>query len=392
MQGGSDTHHRRTGDPERLLALLIGVVVVLSGLSHPRTVAASPSSQESAAARTDGRWPATVEAALAVDLPVRVTAGQQAAARGFLKLVRRGHRLRPVRRKAGKNRSWLTAKERAELTERQFERLRLGKARFAVPQLRRLVRTAYADLARYGRAAFGLPSSAMPGVAALGFNAHDIASTLSNGSVFVSEREFLQYEDAAVLWARSRSQVEFLHGLMRAVIDAVVAKTPGKRAVARTTPRMMRDVRTMLAKTLAHEMTHAVQLVAYSLPHDDWSARERRHREMEADAGGTWIAACAGHPLEVILIDDIAAGIMDALARSQGVREKPYPPWEKRVPSAYKAIKRVRQLHARGSWPSACAPLSVDPERLLDRRLVLRWLKQISTPKGVKAAFAWTPQ
>ena len=37
---------------------------------------------------------------------------------------------------------------------------------------------------------------------------------------------------------------------------------------------------------------------------------------MEADAGGTWIAACAGHPLEVILIDDIAAGIMDALTLS----------------------------------------------------------------------------
>ncbi len=84
----------------------------------------------------------------------------------------------------------------------------------------------------------------------------------------------------------------------------------------------------MVADTIAHEMTHSIQLVACSTPVRRWKNSERRRRELEADAGGTLLAACAGHPLETLLSANLVMGIMDAIARAHGLREKPYPPKE----------------------------------------------------------------
>ncbi len=352
--------------------------------------AATVTPARGATVTVDPLWPKTLESALAIDLPLAVTAGDEAAAQRFLRRVRRGHRLFALRRKGMRKRIWLQPEHRNELARAQFKR-RLTNATFAAPAKRRLVRDVYAGLTHHGLRAFKLPRTVARGVATLHFGDGDFASCLSNGAVFLSESELLQFELAAVRWQRASTPQQFLHALMHALIEATAEKPPTRKPHS-LGPEVILHMRAMLANALGHEMTHSIQNLAFSTPTTDWTPRERRNREREADAGGVWLAACAGYPLEAVLIDGVAVAMMDAVARSQGVREKPYPPWERRVASTFKTVDRIRRLHARGGWPKRCAPFSIDPKRLLKRRVVTRWLKQISTPAGFKAAFARPPR
>ena len=381
-----DEAQARLLGPDRFVRQIALALLACSAALPGMALASGAAPQRSPAATASASWPKTIESALGIGLPLAVTPGASARARRFLQRVRVGHRLFPLRRKGNKRR-WLTHQQRGYVAKLQFSN-RLRRAQFGTVANRRVVRGVYSELARYAQVVFKLPASSAPGVALLRFGAAEIPGCLANGGVFLSEQSLAQFRRAARSWQRATSQLQFLNRLLRDVLWAVNLEKRPVEANVPCDPLVARVARAMVAATLAHEMSHSIQNIAFSAPFKDWRARERRNREKEADVAGIWLAACAGYPLQLLLIDHIAQGLMDAVARSQGVREKPYPPWEKRVPAVFDAVERIRRLHRRGQWPKQCAPLSKVTKQQFDRRTVLRWLKQLCTPAGLRAALA----
>lgn len=385
----SAAHHRHRTVRRVVLAIVAAVVVCVAGRSHakPATAAATVASP-SLKSRAASTLRATVERALALHNPRREGKTEPAQAKRFLT------RLLPVTRRyaacrRGSRRHLLRSPRiRLTMAKSQFKRLKLHETTPARPANRHLIRGVYDDLAARAVGAFGFPPATLPGLAVLGRDAHQIPSTLANGGIVINEEWLGLAEMGAKLMTTYTDAASLRDGLLRSTLKTFGRAQEGSTSLRRRTPQVTVHVRAMVAYTIAHEMTHGVQLVACSIPVRRWKNAERRRRELEADVGGIVLAACAGHPLETLVAANLVMGIMDALARVQGVREKPYPPWEKRMAAMFGAVAYVRRLQAKGRWPKKCAPLRVDKARLLKRRATMAWLKQLSTRRGLNAALA----
>lgn len=332
--------------------------------------------------------PKTVLGALSLESPAPPAKGDARRAKRFLTGLLPVTRAVAACGRGTKRNPILPAELRPFAAKKQAEQMSLHKAAFAPTATRRFVRGLHRDIARRATDAFGLPPVAMPGLAVLAFGSAPIPSTLANGGIIISEGYLRLCEQIALLLAKGGSGKPMMRGLLRAALTTVGdARAPGP-GLLRHPSGVTRYMMATTAATIAHEITHGAQLVACSRPLKSWSHGQRRKREVEADVGGMVLAACAGHPLEALLAAEVAQGIMDAVARSQGAREETYPKWEVRTAAAFKTATHLRNMHRKGRWPAGCAPLVVDESRMLKRRLVMAWLKRISTPKGIRAEMA----
>ena len=330
--------------------------------------------------------PTTIKTALALDNPRREGKAEPAQAKRFLTRLLPVTRRYAACRKSSRRHLVRSPIIRLVAARAQFKRLKHDKASLAGHINRRLIRGIYDDLAARAVTAFRFPPATLPGLAVLRHGALIIPSTLANGAIVINEDWLNLAEMGARVTLGSSSSAALRDGLLRGTFEAFGRKKERPAAAPPQSPEVMLHIRAMVADTIAHEMTHSIQLVACSTPVRRWKNSERRRRELEADAGGILLAACAGHPLETLLSANLVMGIMDAIARAHGLREKPYPPWETRITTMFKAVAYVRRLQAKGRWPKGCAPLRVDMARLLKRRPTMAWLKRISTRAGLKAA------
>jgi len=189
------------------------------------------------------------------------------------------------------------------------------------------VQTEYDAPPRRGRRGLGLPAAAVPGKATLALGAVRYPIALANGAILPNEDHLRPHAEAAAVLARGGMDADLLPRLLRVTVRRVGEAKPPVWRINRFPPDTRRYLKAMLAGVLAQETFHGVQLVACSRPAQPWRNSERRRCEIEADVGGMLLPACAGHPLEALLAAEVTHGIMDAVARSQGVREATYPSW-----------------------------------------------------------------
>lgn len=342
-------------------------------------VAPHPATAEPAAKH----YPKTVHAALLVGELAEPTDAERQGAEAVLRAARQGLGDLPMVGPAvNPERVWAPAKVRGWMGDLHVLR-DLAKAKWGHPQTRDLVHGVFDDLVARGHAAFGLPLSAGGHFALVSYSSTEYAKTLPSGAIVIPEQEV----SAARVAAELRREIAATNHLVLAMLMNVRDHIAAKRCPATcTTPAQEGDdtvAKAILATTLAHELGHRMQLIAHSRPKEGWPDPENQVRELEADAVGLWLGACAGWPLHHMMLEYVTLGAMDALARSMGMQDDNYPRWEQRVSSAYRVAAEIAQTPAKGTWPAACAPLAWDATQLLPQAEVSEVLTQLTSKDGV---------
>jgi hypothetical protein len=331
--------------------------------------------------RRAARVPNALARALGLHASGEVAPAGVAAARAFIALARRGHRFDHLEHLDGQGERWIPQDARGAAATLQLRAL-LGAEPLALakPSRRRYVQSILERLTRTGKDALGLPRQWSPGLAVVRAQQAAPARCLINGAVLIAEGSVAEARQASI--PAGASDADKLR-LMWAQLQAS-ARRERCDAVCDEPPRGAERHRidSTLAAMLAHELGHGVQGIVYSWPYQGWADAENQQRELEADALGLWLGACAGYSLDALAMQMLRPSVMDAAVRSVGVRETNYPPFEARAPGVYATVAAIVAAQKEGSWPKGCKVLDYRTEGLVARDTLLAWLQRLAVKGG----------
>ena len=352
-----------------------------SGSKVSNAKATSPNKAEREPIQMVKRVPRALSRALGLNKKSGVSRAGLAAANRFITLARRGHRFDLIEGLHGEGERWIPRAWRGAAATIQIrKRLVKDKLTLAKPSRRRYIRSLFRSLSAVGRRVFQLPRQWNPGIAVVRFSQAPITNCFVNGGILISERLVAEARESGT--SANATDADKLLMLWVQMQASVARERCG--GLCGTPPRdeHRHHVDSTLVSTIAHELGHGLQDMVYSWPYKGWSDAENQQRELEADAIGLWLGACAGYSLDSMANQALTVAVMDATVRSMGVREANYPPFETRAPGVYTTIAAIVAAQGDGSWPKGCKPLDYEPKRMVPQRVMMPWLTRLAGKGG----------